>query len=120
MLIDFEAYLKALAATPIDAKTEHTDRGALERLLKEAAKDADGGFRIQHEPRRDRGGGGSPDYMVKRDARIVGYVEVKTIDEALSKVLRSDQIKKYQKLSDNLILTDYLEFIWLKGGKVQR
>lgn len=120
MLIDFDAYLKALAATPIDAKTEHSDRGALERLLNEAAQAADGRLRIQHEPKRDRGGGGSPDYMVKRDARIVGYVEVKTIDEALSKVLRSDQIKKYQKLSDNLILTDYLEFIWLKGGKVQR
>lgn len=120
MLIDFDAYLKALAATPIDAKTEHSDRGALERLLNEAAQAADGRLLIQHEPKRDKGGGGSPDYMIKRDARIVGYVEVKTIDEALSKVLRSDQIKKYQKLSDNLILTDYLEFIWLKGGEVQR
>ncbi|MCA6272465.1 MAG: N-6 DNA methylase [Phenylobacterium sp.] len=120
MLIDFDAYLKALAATPIDDKTEHSDRGALERLLNEAAQAADGRLRIQHEPKRDRGGGGSPDYMIKRDARIVGYVEVKTIDEALSKVLRSDQIKKYQKLSDNLILTDYLEFIWLKDDEVQR
>lgn len=27
--LNFDAYLKALAATPIDAKTEHTDRGAL-------------------------------------------------------------------------------------------
>jgi predicted helicase len=120
MLIDFEAYLKALAVTPIDAKTEHSDRGALERLLNEAAQAADGRLCIQHEPKRDKGGGGSPDYMVKRDARIVGYVEVKTIDEALSKVQKSDQIRKYQKLSDNLILTDYLEFIWLKDGEVQR
>ena len=120
MPMDFDAYLKALAATPVDAKTEHSDRGALERLLNEAAQAADDRLRIQHEPKRDKGGGGSPDYMVKRDARIVGYVEVKTIDEALSKVLKSDQIKKYQKLSDNLILTDYLEFIWLKGGEVQR
>lgn len=122
MPVDFDAYLKALAATPVDEKTEHSDRGALERLLNEAAAAAaaDGRLRIQHEPKRDKSGGGSPDYMVKRDARIVGYVEVKTIDEALSKVLRSDQIKKYQKLSDNLILTDYLEFIWLKGGEVQR
>ena len=120
MAIDFDAYLKALAATSVDDKTEHTDRGALERLLGEAAALADERLRIQHEPKRDKGGGGSPDYMVKRDARIVGYVEVKTIDEALSKVLKSDQIRKYQKLSDNLILTDYLEFIWLKGGEVQR
>src|SRR5690606_23028155 len=110
MPIDFDAYLRALAATPLDQKTEHTDRGALERLLGEAAAQADARLRVQHEPKRDKGGGGSPDYMVKRDARIVGYVEVKTVDEALSKILRSDQIKKYQKLSDNLLLTDYLEF----------
>jgi len=117
MTIDFDAYFKALAATPVDQKTEHTDRGALERLLNEAASNADARLRIQHEPKRDKGGGGSPDYMVKRDARIVGYVEVKTIDEALSKILRSDQIRKYQKLSDNLLLTDYLEFIWLRKGE---
>ncbi len=117
MPIDFDAYFKALAATPVDAKTEHSDRGALERLLNEAAQSADTRLAIQHEPKRDKGGGGSPDYMVKRDARIVGYVEVKTIDEALSKILRSDQIKKYQKLSDNLLLTDYLEFIWLRKGE---
>lgn len=117
MATDFDQYLKALAATPIDTKTEHSDRGALERLLGEAAAEADKRLHIQHEPKRDKGGGGSPDYMVKRDARIVGYVEVKTIDEALSKVLRSDQIKKYQKLSDNLILTDYLEFIWIRKGQ---
>lgn len=117
MTIDFDAYFKALATTPVDQKTEHTDRGALERLLNEAAGNADARLRIQHEPKRDQGGGGSPDYMVKRDARIVGYVEVKTVDEALSKILRSDQIRKYQKLSDNLLLTDYLEFIWLRKGE---
>jgi hypothetical protein len=114
---DFEAYFRALAATSLDAKTEHSDRAALESLLNAAARAADPKLAIQHEPKRDKQGGGSPDYMVKRDGRIVGYVEVKTIDEALSKVLRSDQIKKYQKLSDNLILTDYLEFIWLKGAE---
>lgn len=117
MPADFDAYLKALAATPVDQKTEHTDRGALERVLGAAAAQADARLRVQHEPKRDKGGGGSPDYMVKRDARIVGYVEVKTIDEALAKILRSDQIRKYQKLSDNLLLTDYLEFIWLRKGE---
>jgi len=120
MPIDFDAYFKALAATPIEAKTEHTDRGALEQLLKAAAAGADGLLHVQHEPKRDKGGGGSPDYMVKRDARIVGYVEVKTIDEALAKILRSEQIKKYRKLSNNLLITDYLEFVWLKDGDTQR
>jgi N-6 DNA Methylase len=120
MPIDFDAYVQALASTPLDAKTEHTDRGALELLLNAATSTADARLNVQHEPRRDKDGGGSPDYKIKRDARIVGYVEVKTIDEALAKVVRSDQIRKYQKLSNNLLITDYLEFIWLKDGEQQR
>ncbi|WP_307365938.1 type ISP restriction/modification enzyme [Brevundimonas sp. SORGH_AS_0993] len=117
MTLNFDDYLKALAATPIDAKTEHTDRGALERLLKDAAADADTRLHVRHEPRGDKDGGGRPDFMVKRDARVVGYVENKQIDDSLDKLIRSDQIKKYQRLSENLLLTDYLEFVWLKKGQ---
>jgi hypothetical protein len=117
MPIDFDAYLKALAATPVDQKTEHTDRGALERLLKEAAADADTRLHVRHEPRGDKDGGGRPDFMVKRDARVVGYVENKQVDDSLDKLIRSDQIKKYQRLSENLLLTDYLDFVWLKKGQ---
>lgn len=114
MPADFEAYFRALASTPVDAKTEHSDRGALERLLQAAADDAEPGAHVQHEPPRDKSGGGSPDFKITRQGRIAGYVEVKTIDENLSKVLKSDQIKKYRKLSDNIVLTDYLEFCWMK------
>lgn len=117
MPIDFDAYFRGLAATPLDAKTEHMDREYLGPLLRAAAVDADPRLRISHEPRRDTSGGGSPDFMVKRDARIVGYVENKQIDDNLSKLIRSEQVKKYQKLSDNLLLTDYLEFVWLKAGQ---
>ncbi len=118
---DFEAYLRALAATSLDDKTEHSDRGALETLLRAAANDAGPGATVQHEPRRDRSGGGSPDYKISRQGRIAGYVEVKQIDDNLSKVLKSDQIKKYRLLSDNIILTDYLEFCWIKpDGSVVR
>ncbi len=117
MPIDFDAYLKALAATPVDQKTEQTDRGALERLLKEAAADADTRLHVRHEPRGDKDGGGRPDFMVKRDARVVGYVENKRVDDSLDKLIRSDQVRKYQRLSDNLLLTDYLDFVWLKKGQ---
>ena len=117
MPIDFDAYFRALAATPVDQKTEHTDRGALERLLKEAAADADGRLHVRHEPRGNKDGGGRPDFMVKRDARVVGYVENKQVDDSLDKLIRSDQIKKYQRLSENLLLTDYLDFVWLKKGQ---
>ena len=70
MSADYEAYVRALAATPLDEKTEHTDRSALERLLQAAADDAEPGARVQHEPRRDKGGAGSPDFKVIRAGRI--------------------------------------------------
>ncbi|RXF75474.1 type ISP restriction/modification enzyme [Hansschlegelia zhihuaiae] len=115
MAADFEAYFRALARTYREEDgTEHTDRAALEVLLKAAADDAKPGARITHEPRRDKAGAGSPDFKVTRASRIAGYVEVKQIDENLSKILKSEQIKKYRTLTDNLVLTDYLEFVWIR------
>ena len=49
---------------------------------------------------------------------ILGYVEDKTIGENLDQVLKSDQIARYKQLSGNILLTDYLQFIWLKDGKI--
>jgi hypothetical protein len=46
------------------------------------------------------------------------YVENKTVGENLDQILRSDQIKRYKVLSNNILLTDYLQFIWIKDGKV--
>lgn len=117
MPADFDTYLRALAATAREGDdTEHTDRAALQALLQAAADEVEPGARITHEPKRAASGLGSPDFKISRQGRIAGYVEVKTIDETLSKVLKSDQIRKYRQLSDNLILTDYLEFILLTPG----
>ncbi len=113
----FEAYLRALAITPLNEKTEHTDRAALQTLLQAVAEDAQPGATVLHEPRRDKGGAGSPDFKITRQGRIAGYVEVKQLDSNLSQILRSDQIKKYRTLSENLILTDYLEFCWIRPGE---
>ncbi len=51
---------------------------------------------------------------------ILGYVENKTIGENLDKVLKSDQIARYKSLSQNIILTDYLHFIWINKDGIQR
>ena len=61
----FERYLLALRKTPLDEKTEHTDRVALETLLQTFADDASGGFKVQHEPKRvaDKG---APDFKVTK------------------------------------------------------
>jgi hypothetical protein len=53
-----------------------------------------------------------------KSAMILGYVENKTVGENLDQILKSDQIKRYKALSNNILLTDYLQFIWIKDGKV--
>jgi hypothetical protein len=112
----FENYLRLLRQDRGD-KTEHSDRGALETLLNAAAHEADPGIRIIHEAKKVRGSG-APDFKVMKAAMILGYVENKTVGENLDQVLRSDQIARYKALSNNILLTDYLQFIWIKDGKV--
>jgi len=51
---------------------------------------------------------------------ILGYVENKAIGENLNKVLKSEQIEKYKSLSQNIVVTDYLHFIWINKDGVQR
>jgi hypothetical protein len=112
----FEKYLLLLRQDR-DDKTEHSDRGALETLLNRAAHEADPGIRIIHEAKKVQGSG-APDFKVMKAAMILGYVENKTVGENLDQILKSDQIARYKKLSNNILLTDYLEFIWIKDAKV--
>ena len=51
---------------------------------------------------------------------ILGYVETKPVGENLDQVLKSDQLKKYKVLSENILLTDYLHFIWIDKDNIQR
>lgn len=109
----FEQYLTALRNTPLDHKTEHTDRSALEALLGDFARTAGGGtITVQHEPKRIAAKG-APDFKISRIGSILGYVENKAIGENLDQVIKSDQIRKYRSLSSNILLTDYLQFVWL-------
>jgi hypothetical protein len=112
----FERYLLLLRQDRAE-KTEHSDRGALETLLNKAAEAAGPGIRIIHEAKRAPGSG-APDFKVMKSAMILGYVENKTVGENLDQILKSDQIARYKALSNNIVLTDYLQFIWIKDGKV--
>ncbi|MDF1598774.1 hypothetical protein PZ895_03150 [Mesorhizobium sp. YIM 152430] len=119
MLQKFETYFKALASAYADGGTEHSGRTPLENLLGTFAAAAMApGIAVQHEPSREKGHG-APDFKVKRQGMILGYVEVKELGANLDKVLKSEQIAKYRKLSDNIVVTDYLRFIRIDGaGKV--
>ena len=115
----FDAYLRKLREIPLDEHTEHTGRSALETLLNQFAGEALApGITIQHEPKREADKG-APDFKIKRQGMIRGYVEVKEIGSNLDKVLKSDQIKRYRALSDNILLTDYLQWVWIDRERVK-
>src|SRR6187200_603600 len=109
----FNRYILDLRRHALGEQTEHTGRSALEALLNAFAGKAGKGVRVQHEPRRVAGKG-APDFKITKGGLILGYVENKGIGEPLDKVLKSEQIKKYKELSDNIILTDYLHFMWIR------
>jgi N-6 DNA Methylase len=78
-----------------------------------------GGPGHPYHPRSEKvPGSGAPDFKIMKAAMILGYVENKTVGENLDQILKSDQIARYKKLSNNILLTDYLQFIWVKDGKV--
>ncbi len=115
-MTEFEKYFKTLQSQKISDITEHSHRPALKDLVKSLA-----GAKVQilHEPKRE-GKFGSPDFKITHTESIIGYIENKKIDENLDKILKSDQIKKYQSLSDNILITNYIEWIWIKEGKIQQ
>jgi hypothetical protein len=115
----FDRYVIALRKTPLADKTEHTDRSALEALLNAFADEAHGKPNVQHEPKR-AAGKGAPDFKITKSGLILGYVENKAIGENLTKVLKSEQIDKYKSLSQNIVVTDYLEFAWITKDGTKR
>jgi len=120
-MVDFKQYIKELQSVLIEDITEHSKRFALETLLRELVSDCatNNNIKVLHEPKRKENYG-SPDFKIYTDSSIIGYVENKKITENLDKTLKSDQIKKYRELSQNILLTNYIEFVWIKGEMIQR
>jgi type I restriction-modification system DNA methylase subunit len=114
----FQAYFNAIKSLDVSDATEHTLRGALENLLNEIAKGENNKIKIIHEPKKDTSGLGAPDFKFKLNEAILGYLENKKTSESLDQALKSKQISKYKQLSGNIILTNYLEWIWLKDGQI--
>lgn len=91
--------------------TEHTYRGTLTHLLRAL----DTTISATNEPKRIKCG--APDYLVERNHLTIGYIEAKDIDISLDTIEKSEQLGRYRRALDNLILTDYLEFRWYVQGE---
>lgn len=110
-----KTYLQAIQDIK-DSDKEHTYRTTLENLLN-ALKEcltlqnkALQSIHIKHEPNNDKEGRGAPDFLITKDSLTLGYIENKRVNADLDSISQSPQIEKYLRLSDNLMLTDYLRF----------
>ncbi|GAA7150902.1 DNA methyltransferase [Helicobacter pylori] len=93
-------------------KNELTHRAFLQKLLTSLKDDFNTEFKIEHEPNRDKQGG-QPDFRISYQGLNIGYIENKRVGTDLNQLLKSDQVLKYLELNPNLMLTDYLNFMWV-------
>ncbi|MCQ2788425.1 N-6 DNA methylase [Helicobacter pylori] len=93
-------------------KNEHTHRAFLQNLLTSLKENFNTEFKIEHEPKKDKQGG-QPDFRISYQGLNIGYIENKRVGTNLRQLLKSDQILKYLELNPNLMLTDYLNFMWV-------
>ncbi len=94
---------------------ELTHRLFLHNLLISLKENFNKEFKIEHEPNRDKQGG-QPDFRVSYQGLNIGYIENKRVGTDLRKIVESEkskQILKYLELNPNLMLTDYLNFMWV-------
>src|SRR5579884_1780819 len=115
----FQAYVADIERhLALGNATEHTHRPALVNLLKQLAPAYD----VTNEPKRSDFG--APDLVVGVGTGYgpltIGYVEAKDIGKSLDEAEKSEQLQRYLRSLENLVLTNYLEFRWYKNGQIRQ
>ncbi len=110
MLKEYLESIKDL--TPESNELMH--RRFLHNLLDKLKNHFNKEFKIEHELRIEQRS--QPDFCVSFQGLNIGYIENKRVGTDLRKIVeseKSDQILKYLELNPNLMLTDYLNFMWV-------
>ncbi|GAA7519982.1 hypothetical protein MMM110_13130 [Helicobacter pylori] len=94
-----------------DKKNELTHRPSLYNLLKGLKDHFNKEYKIEHEPEREQKS--QPDFRISLQGLSIGYIENKRVGTNLREQLEKPQILKYLELNPNLMLTDYLNFMWV-------
>ena len=93
-------------------------REPLLELLRSYGRDM-GRHNLVVAPEASAGAIGQPDIYIKDGPRLIGFVETKAPDAALTRLLKtSDQLKGYSKSLPNWVLTDYYLFIFIENGEL--
>ena len=95
--------------------TEHTFRPDLQNLIKSLFNSEE--YSITNEPQHIECG--APDYVILKNSNPVGYIEAKDIVKdiyRLGKIEKAQQ-ERYLKALENLIYTNYIDFILFRHGE---
>lgn len=96
--------------------TEHSFRPTLKQLLEKFERN----IVALNEPKRIECG--IPDFLIYRKINgllTIGYIETKTPDMNINNIETNEQIRKYLKAINSLIVTNYLEFRWYVNGELK-
>ncbi|MCQ2657980.1 N-6 DNA methylase [Helicobacter pylori] len=104
-------YLESIKNITLESN-ELTHRSFLHNLLDSLKDHFNKEFKIEHEPKKDKQWG-QPDFRVSYQGLNIGYIENKKVGTNLNQLSKKDQILKYLELNPNLMLTDYLNFVWV-------
>lgn len=95
---------------------EHSYRGDLQTLLESMLT----GVLVTNEPARFEFG--APDYILTKKDIPVGFIEAKDIGntdlEGLKKSGNKEQFDRYKESLENIIFTDYLDFLLYRDGEL--
>ncbi len=90
---------------------EHSYRADLESLIRHIVPEVE----ITNEPLKVTKAG-NPDYVITRKKIPIGFIEAKDIGKDLKNKTYNEQFDRYRKALDNLIITDYMSFMFYEHG----
>ncbi len=104
----------------IDATVELSLHTHLKKFLEETATSLGHNILIIHEPRKLTVG--RPDFVVKRGALPLGYIEAEAYEKELDALTghNKEQNKRFVENLDNFILTNFVEFRLYTEGQLRR
>ena len=124
MTDSIKQYIKEIKSYNVDDASEHTYRPHLQTLINAIQFPKENITPIHEGKDKTVEIEGTPDFFIYKDyttlfKSLVGFIECKKITRNLDDVIESEQIKRYSKTTENIIITNYREFILLQKGKIK-
>ena len=115
MIVNFTHYLQSLQVN-FQRGSERSHYPTLKALIDDSMT----GINAVIEEKGNQAG--IPDFTVRKNGQLVGYIEAKDINKNLDIEEKTEHLERYRESSvgQNLILTNYLEFRWYVDGKLKQ